>query len=162
MKDYFRKLGERVQDFFKGGKVLENRPAIKKKQWINLSLIFVTGFTALVVLLIIIGKGNQQSQKTVDNKEDIVAENQKIELATDATGGDTKWLNFLEELIETEGKTRTEQIELLKNTLIKQQQEEKSSSEEVLKKLNSRLSYALREIDQLKLERENMKNEIAS
>ena len=162
MKDDFRKLGERVKVFFKGGKVLESRPAIKKKQWITLSLIFVIGFTTLVVLLIIIGKSNQQSQKTVDNKEDIVAEHQKIELASDATGGDTKWRNFLEESIETEGKTRAEQIELLKNTLIKQQQEEKSSSEEVLKQLNSRLSYALREIDQLKQEKENMKNEIAS
>lgn len=162
MKDYFKKIEERAKDFFKGGKVLESRPAIKKKQWINLGLIFVIGFTTLVVLLIIIGKSNKQSQKTVDNKEDIVAENLKIELASDATGGDTKWRNFLEESIETEGKTRAEQIELLKNTLIKQQQEEKSSSEEVLKQLNSRLSYALREIDQLKQEKENMKNEIAS
>lgn len=162
MEQKFHKLQERVKDFFKGGKVLESKPLIKKKQWVNLSLIVVTGFISLVVLLIIIGKSSKPDKKNVENKEDIVAEHQKIELATDATGADTKWRNFLEESIENEGKTRAEQIELLKGTLAKQQEQEKIQAEETLTQLNARLSYALREIEQLKVDKENMQTEIAS
>ena len=161
IKRILQNIREKSGSFFKGSNVLESKQAITKKQWINLSLVLVIGFTGLVAFLVLIGEVNKPEKKPVD-KENIVEAHQKIELATDATSGDTKWRNFLEESIETEGKTRAEQIELLKNTLIKQQQEEKSSSEEALKALNSRLSYALQAIEELKVDKENLKNEIAS
>jgi len=161
IKSILQNIREKSGSFFKGSNVLESKRAITKKQWINLSLVVVIGFTGLVAFLVLIGTVNNPEKKTVD-KENIVEGHQKIELATDATGADTKWRNFLEESIENEGKTRAEQIELLKSTLVKQQQEEKSSSEEALKALNSRLSYALQAIEELKVDKENLKNEIAS
>jgi len=161
IKRKLQEIKQRANSFFKGSNVLESKPVIKRKQIINLVLVLVVVFIGLVAFLVLIGEVNRPEKKPVD-KENIVEAHQKIELATDATSGDTKWRNFLEESIETEGKTRAEQIELLKNTLIKQQQEEKSSLEEVLKQLNSSLSYALHEIDQLKADKENMKTDIAA
>lgn len=161
IKSILQNIREKSGSFFKGSNVLESKRVITKKQWINLSLVVITGFTGLVAFLVLIGTVNTPEKKTVD-KENIVEGHQKIELATDATGADTKWRNFLEESIETEGKTRAEQIELLKNSLTEQNKEIEQKSEETLKALNSRLSYALQEIDRLKVEKENMKNDIAA
>jgi conjugal transfer pilus assembly protein TraB len=161
IKHRLLKIREKLKSFFKGSNVLESRAIVKRKQLINLVLVLVVLFISLVVFLVFIGEVNKPEKKAVD-KEDTGAEYQKIELATDATGADTKWRNFLEESIETESKNRTEQIEILKSTLNKQQQEDKEQSEESLKQLNSRLSYALQAIEQLKIDKENMKTEIAS
>jgi len=161
IKSILQNIREKSGSFFKGSNVLESKQAITKKQWINLSLVVVIGFISLIAFLVLIGTVNTPDKKPVD-KENIVEGHQKIELATDATSGDTKWRNFLEESIETEGKTRLEQIELLKNSLTEQNKEIEQKSEETLKGLNSRLSYALQEIDRLKVEKENMKNDIAA
>ena len=76
IKSILQNIREKSGSFFKGSNVLESKRAITKKQWINLSLVVVLGFTGLVAFLVLIGTVNAPEKKTVD-KENIVEGHQK-------------------------------------------------------------------------------------
>ena len=105
---------------------------------------------------------NSLDEANIADDSNIATKHTKIELGTDATKADVKWQNFLEESIETEGKTREQQIELLKNAVAKSQEAGKEEVNTELDELKSRLSYALNEIDRLKVDNQNIQQDIAS
>ncbi len=63
IKRILQNIREKSGSFFKGSNVLESKRAITKKQWINLSLVVVIGFTGLVAFLVLIGTVNNPEKK---------------------------------------------------------------------------------------------------
>jgi conjugal transfer pilus assembly protein TraB len=153
----------KVKKYFAGGDTPESKKKIEKKKRLNLLLILLVGFISFLVLLSFISSEDHSQTSLKDQSDnDVIDSHQKIELGTDATGADTKWRNFLEDSIETEGKTRSEQIELLQKTI---NQHKESRNEEVqgeFQELKDRLSYALSQIERLKVDNKNIQNEIVS
>ncbi|PCI01062.1 MAG: hypothetical protein COB76_02165 [Alphaproteobacteria bacterium] len=158
-KKQFEEFFEKIKKYFVGSDKAEGKKKITRKKWLNLILVLLLGFIVFVVMLLFIS--NNEASK-VSNDTDFVSQHNNIELATDVTGSDVKWQNFLEESIETEGKTREEQIALLKQTLIKSQESSKEEVNNEFTEFKARLSYSLREIDRLKANHQNIQTEIAS
>ena len=114
-------LFARLRKYFVGTDKLESRDKITKKKWLNLGLVVLGAFIAFIVLLLFIAsnskKQSEQSEggdltsiASADNtgsNTDLASKHQKIELGTDATKGEVKWQNFLEESIEKEGNLNT-------------------------------------------------------
>ena len=169
-------LVDKIRKYFIGSDKLESKDKNNKKKWLNLGLVVLSVIAAFIVFLFFIASNEKkkaaiEEQKniisgsnisTASSNNDLASKHHKIELATDATKGETKWQNFLEESIDQEGKTREEQISILKNSIEKQhaQMEEESSSE--FKELKDRFSYLLGEIENLKNKNANLENDIAS
>ncbi len=169
-------LFARLRKYFVGTDKLESRDKITKKKWLNLGLVVLGAFIAFIVLLLFIAsnskKQSEQSEggdltsiASADNtgsNTDLASKHQKIELGTDATKGEVKWQNFLEESIETEGKTREEQISILKESINKHHTDTQEESGVELKELKDRFSYLVGEIELLKAKNNNLENDVAS
>lgn len=105
---------------------------------------------------------NSHSNNDNNSNSNLTSNHKKIELGTDAIKGEVKWQNFLEESIETEGKTREEQISIPKESINKHHADTREESESEFKELKDRFSYLLGEIESLKAKNSNLENEIAS
>ena len=155
-------LIEKIKKYFIGSDKPESKKQITKKKWVNFILVIILCFIGFIVLLSFIAS-NEDSKVNLNNQnEEIIESHEKIELGSDAIKANTKWQNFLEESIETEGKTRSEQIELLQKAISKNNEENSEEVNSEFKQLKDRLSYALHEIETLKADNENIQNEIAS
>ena len=166
LKRQFEDVLIKIKQYFIGTENLESKKQIALKKWFNLGLVGVLVIISFIVLLLFIAS-NDKPKNGLDgdaayDDSDLATKHKKIELGTDATKADVKWQNFLEESIETEGKTRVEQIELLKTAITKNQEAGKEEVNIELDELKSRLSYALNEIDLLKSDNQNIQLEIAS
>ena len=166
LKKYFENLLEKINGYFIGTDKPLSKKEITLKKWFNLGLVAVLVIISFIVLLLFIASNdkakNGLDDGNITDDSNIAAKHTKIELGTDATKADVKWQNFLEESIETEGKTREQQIELLKNAVAKSQEASKEEVNTELDELKSRLSYALNEIDRLKVDNQNIQQDIAS
>ena len=165
LKKHFENLLEKINSYFIGTDKPLSKKEITLKKWFNLGLVAVLIIISFIVLLLFIASNDKPKNGLHDGNTDdsnIAAKHKKIELGTDATKADVKWQNFLEESIETEGKTREQQIELLKNAVTKSQEASKEEVNTELDELKSRLSYALNEIDRLKVDNQNIQQDIAS
>lgn len=166
LKKYFKNLLEKINGYFIGTDKPLSKKEITLKKWFNLSIVAFLVIISFIVLLLFIASNdkpkNGLDDGNITDDSNISAKHTKIELGTDATKADVKWQNFLEESIETEGKTRVEQIELLKNAVAKSQEASKEELNTELDELKSRLSYALNEIDRLKVDNQNIQQDIAS
>jgi len=169
MKDIKRKfevLLEKISQYFIGTDNLESKKQITRKKWFNLAAVALVIIVGFIILLFFIESKSKAEEALAglssNDDNDLELRNKKIELGTDATKGDVKWQNFLEESIETEGKTRQDQIDLLKNSLTKNQETNKEEVTSELDELKERLSYALMEIDSLKTNNQNIQQDIAS
>ena len=165
-KKHFENLQEKISSYFVGNDKPLSKKEITLKKWFNLSIVAVLVIISFIVLLFFI-ESNEKPKNSLDeaniaDDSNIATKHTKIELGTDATKADVKWQNFLEESIETEGKTREQQIELLKNAVAKSQEAGKEEVNTELDELKSRLSYALNEIDRLKVDNQNIQQDIAS
>lgn len=166
MNDIKRKLEEflsKTRSYFLESNQADGKNQNKRKKWLNLSVVLFLFFISLFVLLSLIETNSdsniKKEEESIEKQEGM---EQKIELGTNAVKGDIKWQNFLEESIEIEGKTREEQIKTLKNILDRTKEENKEESEREFSELKNRLSYALREIEAIKLENRNFQDEMAS
>jgi len=166
LKNRLENLLDKIRQYFIGSDKPASRKQITLKKWFNLGLLGGAVIISFVVLLLFIESNDKPKVKTAGNEtyedSDLALSHKKIELGTDATKADVKWQNFLEDSIETEGKTREGQIELLKNALTKNQETGKEEVNNELEQLKGRLSYALSEIDNLKIANQNMGQDIAS
>lgn len=166
IKKYFENLKEKIKGYFIGTNNLASKKEINLKKWFNFGIVCVLLITGFVVLLVFIASNDKHKAGVIRdglNEDSNLAEkHKKIELGTDATKADTKWQNFLEESIEKEGKTREEQIELLKNSVTRVQEASKKEIDSELEGLKSLLSYALNEIDRLNTDNQNIRQDIAS
>ena len=166
LKKYFENLLEKINGYFIGTDKPLSKKEITLKKWFNLGLVAVLVIISFIVLLLFMASNdkakNGLDDGNITDDSNIAAKHTKIELGTDATKADVKWQNFLEESIETEGKTREQQIELLKNAVTKSQEASKEEVNTELDELKSRLSYALNEIDRLKVDNQNIQQDIAS
>lgn len=165
-KKHFENLQEKISSYFAGNDKPLSKKEITLKKWFNLSIVAVLVIISFIVLLFFIASNdkpkNGLDEANIADDNNISTKHTKIELGTDATKADVKWQNFLEESIETEGKTREQQIELLKNAVAKSQEAGKEEVNTELDELKSRLSYALNEIDRLKVDNQNIQQDIAS
>lgn len=165
-KKHFENLQEKISSYFIDNDKSLSKKEITLKKWFNLSLVVVLVIISFIVLLFFIASNdkpkNSLDDANIADDSNIATKHTKIELGTDATKADVKWQNFLEESIETEGKTREQQIELLKNAVAKSQEAGKEEVNTELDELKSRLSYALKEIDRLKVNNQNIQQDIAS
>jgi len=165
-KKHFENLQEKISSYFVGNDKPLSKKEITLKKWFNLSIVAVLVIISFIVLLFFIASNdkpkNGLDEANIVDDSNIATKHTKIELGTDATKADVKWQNFLEESIETEGKTREQQIELLKNVVAKSQEAGKEEVNTELDELKSRLSYALNEIDRLKVDNQNIQQDIAS
>ena len=165
-KKHFENLQEKISSYFVGNDKPLSKKEITLKKWFNLSIVAVLVIISFIVLLFFIASNdkpkNGLDEANIADDSNIATKHTKIELGTDATKADVKWQNFLEESIETEGKTREQQIELLKNAVAKSQEAGKEEVNTELDELKSRLSYALNEIDRLKVDNQNIQQDIAS
>ena len=165
-KKHFENLQEKISSYFVGNDKPLSKKEITLKKWFNLSIVAVLVIISFIVLLFFIASNdkakNSLDEANIADDSNIATKHTKIELGTDATKADVKWQNFLEESIETEGKTREQQIELLKNAVAKSQEAGKEEVNTELDELKSRLSYALNEIDRLKVDNQNIQQDIAS
>ena len=153
----------KIKQYFAGSEKPATKKQVDNKKRFNLVLVLLGSFVAFIVLLSFIASDESPETNLEDQVDkEVIDSHQKIELGTDATGADTKWRNFLEESIETEGKTRTEQIELLQKTINQYKESSNEAASNEFKDLKDRLSYALSQIDRLKADNENIQNEIAS
>lgn len=165
----FDGLIEKISQYFIGSDRPESKNQTNFKKWLNLALVVGFIIICFITLLLFIGRGSEPStnlskinpSSNSNISSDLLERHEKIELGSDATKGEVKWQNFLEESIETEGKTRQEQIDLLKSTIAKNQEAHKIETNNEYNELKGRLSYALKEIESLKEENQNMKSEIA-
>ena len=156
-------LSVKIKQYFAGSEKPATKKQVDNKKRFNLVLVLLGSFVAFIVLLSFIASDESPETNLEDQVDkEVIDSHQKIELGTDATGADTKWRNFLEESIETEGKTRTEQIELLQKTINQYKESSNEAASNEFKDLKDRLSYALSQIDRLKADNENIQNEIAS
>ena len=162
LKKHFENLLEKTQQYFIGTDRILSRKQITLKKWFNLGLVAVLVIISFIILLLFIASNDNIKNSNLTEDSNIAAKHKKIELGTDATKADVKWQNFLEESIETEGKTREQQIELLKNAVAKSQETSKEEVNLEFNELKSRLAYALNEIDRLKSDNQNIQLEIAS
>jgi hypothetical protein len=168
IKKKSNELLDRVRKYFVGTDKLENKNKVARKKWLNLGLVIIGAFITFIVILLFIAS-NEKKQKTRGlgddlasiaknsygnagggNNTDIASKHQKKELGTDAIKGEVKWQNFLEESIETEGKTREEQISILKESINKHHTDTREESGVELKELKDRFSYLVGEIELLK------------
>lgn len=173
-------LADKVRKYFVGTDKLESKNKTARKKWINLGLVIIGAFITFIVILLFIAS-NEKKQKTQGlgddfasiannsdgnagggNNSNLVSKHQKIELGTDAIKGEVKWQNFLEESIETEGKTREEQISILKESINKHHSDTREESDSEFKELKDRFSYLVAEIESLKAKNTNLENEVAS
>ena len=165
-KKHFENLQEKISSYFVGNDKPLSKKEITLKKWFNLSIVAVLVIISFIVLLFFIASNDKPKdsldEANIADDSNIATKHTKIELGTDATKADVKWQNFLEESIETEGKTREQQIELLKNAVAKSQEAGKEEVNTELDELKSRLSYALNEIDRLKVDNQNIQQDIAS
>jgi hypothetical protein len=163
IKKALESLSVKIKQYFAGSEKPATKKQVDSKKRFNLVLVLLGGFVAFIVLLSFIAS-DESPQTNLEDQVDkeVIDSHKKIELGTDATGADTKWRNFLEESIETEGKTRTEQIELLQKTINQYKESSNEAANNEFKDLKDRLSYALSQIDRLKADNENIQNEIAS
>ena len=165
-KKHFENLQEKISSYFVGNDKHLSKKEITLKKWFNLSIVAVLVIISFIVLLFFIASNDKPKdsldEANIADDSNIATKHTKIELGTDATKADVKWQNFLEESIETEGKTREQQIELLKNAVAKSQEAGKEEVNTELDELKSRLSYALNEIDRLKVDNQNIQQDIAS
>ena len=165
-KKHFENLQEKISSYFVDNDKSLSKKEITLKKWFNLSIVVVLVIISFIVLLFFIASNdkpkNSLDEANIADDSNIATKHTKIELGTDATKADVKWQNFLEESIETEGKTREQQIELLKNAVAKSQEAGKEEVNTELDELKSRLSYALKEIDRLKVDNQNIQQDIAS
>jgi len=185
-------LLDKVRKYFVGTDKVESTNKAARKKWLNLGLVIMGAFIAFIVLLFFIASNEKkQNAKNVgddlasiannsasnagsssssnnhgnnDNSSNsnLASNHKKIELGTDAIKGEVKWQNFLEESIETEGKTREEQISILKESINKHHLETREESGAEFKELKDRFSYLLGEIESLKAKNSNLENEVAS
>lgn len=171
LKRKFEDLSARISGYFIGSDKPENKQQITFKKWFNLALVGALVVVIFIILLLFITSNDKAKAGLNDGLTDISSNNddnnhalqhKKIELGTDATKGEVKWQNFLEESIETEGKTRQEQIDLLKNALTKNQETDKEAVDSELDELKDRLAYALNEIDRLNIDNQNIRQDIAT
>lgn len=163
LKKIFEDSLAKIKRYFAGGDNPEGKSQISKKKWINFALICAAGFISFLLLLLFIASNDTSELSLKDQAEsEDIDSHHKIELGTDATEIDKKWKTFLEDAIETEGKTRAEQIELLQKTINEYNESSKQEVEGEFKELRDRLSYALHAIDSLKADNQNIQNEIAS
>ena len=167
IKRKFEVLLEKISQYFIGTDSFESKKQITRKKWFNLVAVAVVIIIGLITLLFFVeskSKAEEAIAALSNSKGDnnLELRHKKIELGTDATKGDVKWQNFLEESIETEGKTRQDQIDLLKNSLTKNQETNKEEVTSEIDELKERLSYALMEIDSLKTNNQNIQQDIAS
>ena len=169
LKRRFEDLVEKIRQYFSGSDKAESKKQTTFKKWLNLVLVGSFIIICFIILLLFIARGNKtdtalsDANVSSDNNEssDLLNKHEKIELGSDATKGEVKWQNFLEESIELEGKTRQEQIDLLKNAITKNQSQSTEEANSEFNELKSRLSYALSEIDRMKEDNQNMQSEIA-
>lgn len=166
LKKYFGNLLEKINGYFVGTDTPASRKEITFKKWVNLGLAVASIITGFVLLLLFIASddksGNELGSENITNDSDLALKHRKIELGTDATKAEVKWQNFLEESIETESRTRQEQIELLKDAVAKTQETSKGEVDTQLEELKARLSYALNEIDRLKIDNQNIRHDVES
>jgi conjugal transfer pilus assembly protein TraB len=173
-------LADKVRKYFVGTDKLESKNKTARKKWLNLGLVIIGAFITFIVILLFIAS-NEKKQNTQglgddlasiannsdgnaggSNNSNLVSKHQKIELGTDAIKGEVKWQNFLEESIETEGKTREEQISILKESINKHHSDTREESDSEFKELKDRFSYLVAEIESLKAKNANLENEVAS
>lgn len=183
LKKKAQDLLEVLRKYFVGTDKLESKNKITRKKWINLALVGSGIFIAFLMLLFFIASNEKRqnankggddlasianSSNTSANSSnsagdsDLASKHHKIELGTDGTKAEVKWQNFLEESIEHEGKTREEQINILKDSINKHQAKTQGESESEFQQLKDRFSYLLSEIELLKSKNTNLENEIAS
>lgn len=191
IKKKYDDLLDKVRKYFVGTDKLESKNKAAQKKWLNLGLVIIGAFIAFIVLLLFIasnekkqktqglgddlasiannnsnsnsGSGDNNKQSSSNNSNsNLASKHQKIELGTDAIKGEVKWQNFLEESIETEGKTREEQISILKESINKHHADTREESDSEFKELKDRFSYLLGEIESLKAKNSNLENEVAS
>ncbi len=164
MQEYVKKahdLVNRIKSYFIGSGSLEENLAIKKKQMLNMVILgFVVLFGVVAILVFISKEDVRDFEQT--QEEGIAPEHETIELATDAIKGDVKWHNFLEESIEEESTKRQQQLDILKNTIENSAAGQKEEISAEFTELKSRLAYALNEIDRLKVDNQNIQNDLAS
>lgn len=170
MQDIKRKLEdllEKISKYFIGTDSTESKKQMAMKKWFNLGLVLMAIIIALTIVLLFV-KSKNTAEKAIGDSSSSNSDNdnelkhKKIELGTDAIKGDVKWQNFLEESIETEGKTRQDQIELLRNSISKDQETNKEEVSSEFDELKERLSYALSEIDRLNTDNQNIRQDISS
>jgi conjugal transfer pilus assembly protein TraB len=180
IKKKSNELLDKVHKYFVGTDKLESKNKTARKKWFNLGLVIIGAFITFIVILLFIAS-NEKKQKTRGlgddlasiannsdgnagggNNTDIASKHQKIELGTDAIKGEVKWQNFLEESIETEGKTREEQISILKESINKHHSDTREESDSEFQELKDRFSYLVAEIESLKAKNTNLENEVAS
>ena len=156
-----RFIGIKVKDALIGSEA-ENSLVIQRRQKLYKLLLLIGIVLGFFVILMFLGEKEKQNktanQDSIEEKENY----KKIEFATSATKGEVKWQNFLEEEVEKEKKSREEEISLLRNALESTKEETKSNMSNELGELKARLSYALGEIDRLKIENKNIQNDIES
>ena len=115
---------------------------------------------SIFILMIFLSDGEKEVTEEELNKVSEDAE--EIELGTKAIKGDKKWQNFLEESVEEEKTKREEQINLLKQAVEDGADLQKKSNEKEFSEMKSRISYTLSELDRLRIENMNLKNDVES
>lgn len=149
---------EKLQNYFTSDSRLESADSVKKKQRIN-KLLLVSGVLIAVLMGLKFLGSEGRSKKILD--DDIMGEDYKIiEFGSEATDADTKWRDFLEEGLEAEAGQRKEQVSLLKQALEQSKENTKNELDNELIELKSRLSFALNEIDRLKVANQNIQSDI--
>lgn len=154
-------LIEKVKKYFVGTESLEHSQIIKSKQRLNVGLLIAAIVTIAIVFVLFL-TGNSKKSTDGTAQEELSQDNDTIETAYEATKGEVKWQNFLEESIEEEGNKRQKQIDILKESIESETTNQKTESTKELSEIKARLSYALGEIDRLNTDNQNIQNDIAS
>lgn len=152
-------LQERIHKFFAGTKERISKSQVLKKQRINKLLVLVGIIIGLLVMVIFLAT-NSADNLSEDNNDEVASDASIIELATSATKGKQKWQNFLEEEIEDEKNQRNEQINLLKKAVEDNADSQKQSMNKEVAEMKARISFTLSELNRLKTENMNLRNDI--
>lgn len=152
---------EKIKKYFVGSDALEHAETIRKKQILNkvlLSCIVIT----MIIVSIKFFTGSEEDPHSDKAVESLSKTHETIELATEATKGEVKWQNFLEESIEEEGNKRQKQLDILKSSLETEAENHKNDANKEITEIKARLSFALNEIDRLQADNQNIQNDIAA
>ena len=150
---------EKLQNYFSSDSNIESAAAAEQKQ--NINKLLLLGVVVIAALGVFKFLGSKEASKKI-LEDDIINEDYKtIEFGSDSTSADVKWRDFLEEGLEQEVGERKEQVSLLQQALEQSKENTKSELDNDLIELKSRLSFALSEIDRLKIANENIQNDIS-
>lgn len=156
LKSKLESLPEKIKKYFVGTEEKISKSRILNKQKLNKALLLGGILLGIFLMILFLKQGDEDNL----TQEEIFEDSSVIELGASSTKGQLKWQNFLEEEIEDEKNQRNKQISMLKKIVEDNAAYQNKTIIKEFAEMKARISFTLGELDRLKTENLNLKNDI--